>query len=50
MFLIIFDTHLGAQGMEDIFELWQLLGFFPAAVWSILYTGRHNFQQGSIVP
>jgi hypothetical protein len=26
----IFDTHLGAQGMEDICELWHfLVSFFP---------------------
>ena len=27
-----------------------LLGLFLATVWSIWYTGHHNFQKGSIVP
>jgi hypothetical protein len=50
MSLKIFDTQLGVQGMEDICELWKCLVPFLATVWSILYTGRHNFQHGSIVP
>jgi hypothetical protein len=44
MSLRIFDTQLGAQGMEDIGELWHLLGLFLAIVWSILYTIHHNFR------
>jgi hypothetical protein len=46
----VLDTQLGAQGMEDICEIWYCLVPFPIVVWSISYTGHRSFQQGSIVP
>jgi hypothetical protein len=46
----VFDTQLGAQGMEGIGELLELLGPSLTVVWSISCIGPHSCQQGNIVP
>jgi hypothetical protein len=48
MSLGVFDTQLGAQGMESI-DTPTLFGSSLAAVWSISCTGLHSYQHDSTV-
>jgi hypothetical protein len=52
--LIIFDTYLGAQGMEDICELWHCLVPFmswcgPYCIQVIITTNKEVLLLNSII-